>query len=189
MQRNTVTKKNSESRNLFRLLNGVLFIARMLQNLVKDKSCLLRTACNDAYSEVLASMHSYLVRTAVRGSMYMLPSREQFLASIKETGGQWPQAIPACLCLRPVVLADRSAACVCKHACVCLLYIRAGTEWVHCAMQRSQRQRMHTSCALQWRSWFRRQASCLRAPACRPQTQSGCQQQHPLDAEPLQEMI
>ena len=93
LQKGTVTKKNSESRNLFRLLNGVLFIARMLEKLVKEKSCPLRTACNDAYSEVLASMHSYLVRSAVRASMYMLPTREQFLASIKETGGDLYEAI------------------------------------------------------------------------------------------------
>lgn len=81
-----MTTKNSESRNLFRLLNGVLFIARLLQNLVKDKACTLRTACNDAYTDVLASMHSYFVRSAVRASMYMLPTRETFLQNVNETG-------------------------------------------------------------------------------------------------------
>ena len=85
-QAGTVTKKNSCSRNLFRLCHGVLFISELLKYLYKDHNMQLKAACGEAYTNTLASAHSYMVKTAVRASMYMLPTREQFLKSIHETG-------------------------------------------------------------------------------------------------------
>ena len=55
--------------------------------LYKDKAMPLRIACGQAYDNTLASAHSWMVKNAIRTSMYMLPTREQFLNSIKETGG------------------------------------------------------------------------------------------------------
>ena len=42
LQSNTVTKKNSGSRNLHRLLTAVLFVSGLLQNMVKDSATTLR---------------------------------------------------------------------------------------------------------------------------------------------------
>lgn len=42
LQTNTVTKKNSGSRNLHRLLTAVLFVSGLLQNMAKDSATTLR---------------------------------------------------------------------------------------------------------------------------------------------------
>jgi len=42
LQSNTVTKKNSGSRNLHRLLTAVLFVSGLLQNMAKDSTTTLR---------------------------------------------------------------------------------------------------------------------------------------------------
>lgn len=97
MQAGHVTKKNSCSRNLFRLCHGVLFISELLKFMYKDKAMLLRTACAEAYNNTLASAHSWMVKNAIRTSMYMLPTREQFLTSIKETGKHLLHRLPQLL--------------------------------------------------------------------------------------------
>jgi hypothetical protein len=43
-------------------------------------------AASDAYDATLAPVHTYFVRMAVKTSMYLLPDRATFLASIGETG-------------------------------------------------------------------------------------------------------
>ena len=50
----------------------------------------LRQAAAEAYDATLSNMHGYMVRMAIKTSMYMLPNRDQFLASIHETGMQGP---------------------------------------------------------------------------------------------------
>ena len=64
----------------------MLFISELLKFMYKDKAMPLRNACGQAYDNTLASAHSWMVKNAIRTSMYMLPTREQFLNSIKETG-------------------------------------------------------------------------------------------------------
>ena len=78
--------KNSCARNLHRLLAGIDFIAKLLQNLAADRSKPLRQAASEAYDATLAKAHGMMVKMGVRTSMYMLPTREAFLASINETG-------------------------------------------------------------------------------------------------------
>jgi hypothetical protein len=49
LQSNTVTKKNSGSRNLHRLLTAVLFVSGLLQNMAKDSATTLRqVTCSSA---------------------------------------------------------------------------------------------------------------------------------------------
>ena len=112
-QAGTVTKKNSCSRNLFRLCHGVLFISELLKYMYKDQQMTLKTACGEAYTNTLASAHSYMVKTAVRTSMYMLPTREHFLKSIHETGKRLCVCGAACCsCVRTLSklhLAESSA--------------------------------------------------------------------------------
>ena len=86
VQAGRVTTKNSCSRNLYRLLAGISFISQLLQNLAKDRQKPLRIAVSEAYDATLASMHGYMVRMAIKTSMYMLPARDTFMASIQETG-------------------------------------------------------------------------------------------------------
>ena len=86
MQAGKVTTKNSCARNLYRLLAGISFISKLLQNLAQDRNKPLRQAAAEAYDATLAAAHGMMVRMAVKGSMYMLPNRETFLASINETG-------------------------------------------------------------------------------------------------------
>ncbi|KAK9839691.1 hypothetical protein WJX81_006404 [Elliptochloris bilobata] len=81
----TVTTKNSGARNLSRLLSGVAFIAGLLQRLAADPAVSLREAANEAYSSTLAPIHTYLVRAAIRASMFLLPDRTAFLKSIGES--------------------------------------------------------------------------------------------------------
>ena len=59
-----------------------------LQNPCRQKT--LRQAASEAYDATLSNMHGYMVRMAIRTSMYMLPNRDQFLASINETGAPTP---------------------------------------------------------------------------------------------------
>ncbi|KAK9824662.1 hypothetical protein WJX72_012151 [[Myrmecia] bisecta] len=82
---NTVTVKNSASRNLHRLVSAIGFIQTLLANLASDPSVTLRGAASDAYNATMAPIHSYLVRKAVQASMFTLPSRDHFLQSIGET--------------------------------------------------------------------------------------------------------
>ena len=59
-----------------------------------------REAANEAYTTTLAPIHTYLVRAAVRTSMFLLPDRTAFLKSIGETGAAHPclsQASVVCL--------------------------------------------------------------------------------------------
>eukprot|EP00884_Botryococcus_braunii_P016260 jgi/Botrbrau1/3317/Bobra.0048s0013.1 len=81
----TVTVKNSGARNLYRLLSGLLFITTLLEILADDATITLRSAATEAYNRNLASMHSYMVRTAIKASMYLLPNRDDFMKSIGET--------------------------------------------------------------------------------------------------------
>lgn len=81
----TLTTKNSCARNLFRLLAGISFISKLLQNMANDRQKTLRQAAGEAYDATLSNMHGYMVRMAIKTSMYMLPHRDHFLASISET--------------------------------------------------------------------------------------------------------
>lgn len=81
----TVTTKNSCSRNLHRLLSSISFISSLLQNMAADNACTLHTAAANAYNGTMAPIHNFFVRTAIKGSMYTLPTRAGFLQSIGET--------------------------------------------------------------------------------------------------------
>jgi hypothetical protein len=43
-------------------------------------------AASDAYDATLSPIHTYFVRVAIKTSMYLLPDRSTFIASIGETG-------------------------------------------------------------------------------------------------------
>jgi len=63
----------------------------------------LRQAAAEAYDVTLSNMHSYMVRMAIKTSMYMLPNRDQFLASINETGASFVYCQPLVIMGYPLV--------------------------------------------------------------------------------------
>ena len=81
----TVTVKNSPARNLHRLNSVLIFMRILLDKLCQDTTTTPKDAATVAYQEALAPIHPYIVQTAVWAGMYALPTRESFLASIKET--------------------------------------------------------------------------------------------------------
>ena len=93
LQAGTVTTKNSCSRNLHRLLSSVSFISELLRNLSADSACTLHTAAASAYNGTMSPIHNFFVRTAVKTSMYTLPTRAGFLESIGETGKALAQTL------------------------------------------------------------------------------------------------
>lgn len=46
-------------------------------------------AVSDAYDRTLAQIHAWVVRAGIKTGMMALPTREQFLTSIGETGARW----------------------------------------------------------------------------------------------------
>ena len=82
-------KKGSEyekyigcSRTILRLYRFLLFVQRICEYLAKDRSDKFSSVISKAYSEVLAKHHSFLIRNASKGIMYLVPSRESFFKSI-----------------------------------------------------------------------------------------------------------
>jgi hypothetical protein len=53
-------------------------------------------AASEAYDATLAPIHTYLVRMAIKGSIYLLPDRATFIAQIGETGACAHRAPRAC---------------------------------------------------------------------------------------------
>jgi hypothetical protein len=81
----TVTIKNSCSRNLHRLMTSFEFILQLLTLLVSDANMTTREAASTAYDATLAEAHTFVVRAGVKAGLLALPSREHFLHSIGET--------------------------------------------------------------------------------------------------------
>ncbi len=77
--------KNSCARNLHRLMLVVSFVRQMLQQLLDNPRMQLKDAFYKAYMGSLASIHTYVLQTAVWAALGLLPSREAFLKSIGET--------------------------------------------------------------------------------------------------------
>ena len=88
MQTNTVTTKNSLARNLHRLRTVVVFMEKIMANLVSDPKTPLSTAVSSAYGETLSAYHSMIVRGTCNAGFLLLPNRTSFLASLGETGAR-----------------------------------------------------------------------------------------------------
>lgn len=122
----------------------MLFISELLKYMYKDHNMQLRTACGEAYNNTLASAHSYMVKTAVRASMYMLPTREQFLKSIHETGE------PGHHCTLALLNAPS-----CRIVVSSTGYQSMVTKLLSCLLswQRAAQRRMHQNSSQQQSTW------------------------------------
>lgn len=77
--------KNSCARNLHRLMLVISFVKQMLQALLENQRMSLKDAFYKAYLGSLASIHTYMLQTAVWAALGLLPTKEHFLKSIGES--------------------------------------------------------------------------------------------------------
>ncbi|KAG5521506.1 hypothetical protein RHGRI_033913 [Rhododendron griersonianum] len=95
VKNDTVKTHGSLSRNLRRVRQGLDLIRALFKNFLSSelldvlcafRYCTLKEAASTAYAEVCAPYHTWAVRTAVSTGMYALPTREQLLLKLNETG-------------------------------------------------------------------------------------------------------
>ncbi|KAL3501701.1 hypothetical protein ACH5RR_036150 [Cinchona calisaya] len=86
VEMDTVKSPGSLSRNLRRVRQGLDLIRALFQNFSSTNDCSLREAASTAYAKVCAPYHTWAIRTAVSAGMCALPSREQLLERLNETG-------------------------------------------------------------------------------------------------------
>ncbi|KAA3483869.1 ACD11-like protein-like [Gossypium australe] len=82
----TVKKPGSHSRNLRRVRQGLDLIRALFEEFLSTDDYYLKDAASTAYSQVCAPYHTWAVRTAVSAGMYTLPTREELLQKLNETG-------------------------------------------------------------------------------------------------------
>ncbi|KAJ0677898.1 putative glycolipid transfer protein [Helianthus annuus] len=84
----TETVKSAESltRKLRRVRQGLDLIRELFQNFLSTDDYSLKEAASTAYKQVCAPYHTWAVRTAVSAGMCALPTRDQLLLSLNETG-------------------------------------------------------------------------------------------------------
>mmetsp|Transcript_23779 Transcript_23779/g.45314 ORF Transcript_23779/g.45314 Transcript_23779/m.45314 type:complete len:207 (-) Transcript_23779:454-1074(-) len=73
------------SRMLHCLKRMLVFVAALMQKLVADRSLSLYTCAAEAYSETLEKYHSTAVKLVIKGGLWFLPNRSNFLKAINET--------------------------------------------------------------------------------------------------------
>ncbi|THG19989.1 hypothetical protein TEA_001817 [Camellia sinensis var. sinensis] len=86
VKNDTVRTPGSLSRNLRRVRQGLDLIRALFENFLSSDYCTLKDAASTAYAQVCAPYHTWAVRTAVSAGMYALPTREQLLLNLNETG-------------------------------------------------------------------------------------------------------
>lgn len=87
VEKKTVKTPGSYSRNLRRVRQGLDLIRAIFEQfLVTDEYYSLKDAATKAYTQVCAPFHSWAVRTAVYAGMCTLPTRDQLLLRLNETG-------------------------------------------------------------------------------------------------------
>ncbi|KAI4357832.1 hypothetical protein L6164_001755 [Bauhinia variegata] len=82
----TVKTPGSHTRNLRRVRQGLDLIRAIFENFCSTDDYSLKDVASTAYAKVCAPYHTWAVRTAVYAGMYTLPSRDQLLLRLNETG-------------------------------------------------------------------------------------------------------
>ncbi|KAJ0430884.1 putative glycolipid transfer protein [Helianthus annuus] len=86
LKNKTVKSQGSHTRNLRRVRQGLDLIRELFQNFLSAEKYSLKKAATTAYQQVCAPYHTWAVRTAVSAGMCTLPTREQLLLNLNETG-------------------------------------------------------------------------------------------------------
>ncbi|KAJ3672901.1 hypothetical protein LUZ60_006275 [Juncus effusus] len=85
VKNNSVRRKGSHSRNLRRVRLGLDLIRALFQEFISTKECSLKDAASNAYAQVCAPFHAWVIRKAVGAGMYTLPSKEELISRLNET--------------------------------------------------------------------------------------------------------
>ncbi|CAD7929110.1 unnamed protein product [Amoebophrya sp. A120] len=75
----------SPARAINRSTHVCMFITKILEELEKDKSATMKTACSNAYEPTLCTIHGWFVRNSVRLAFNMLPDRVMFMHNCNMT--------------------------------------------------------------------------------------------------------
>ncbi|XP_060187268.1 ACD11 homolog protein isoform X2 [Lycium barbarum] len=94
VRNDTVRTPGSLSRNLRRVRQGLDLIRALFQNFLSTYDDSLKEAASMAYAKVCAPYHTWAVRTAVSAGMCALPTRDQLLMKLNETGAQGDRLDP-----------------------------------------------------------------------------------------------
>ncbi|CAA3003672.1 ACD11 homolog [Olea europaea subsp. europaea] len=86
VRNDTVKTQGSLSRNLRRVRLGLDLIRALFQNFLSSDDCSLKEAASAAYAKTCAPYHVWAIRTAVSAGMFALPTREQLLLRLNESG-------------------------------------------------------------------------------------------------------
>jgi len=71
-----------------RLIRGLLFTCRALENMQADRTCQLQACFKRSYDDVLKHHHGWLVQAAVTLAIKAVPSRSEFYRRISQGGSQ-----------------------------------------------------------------------------------------------------
>ncbi|KAG4998610.1 hypothetical protein JHK85_030049 [Glycine max] len=82
----TVKTSGSFSRNLRRVRQGLDLVRAIFEQLLSTDDSSLKEVASTAYGQVCAPYHTWAVKTAVYAGMYTLPTRDQLLMKLNETG-------------------------------------------------------------------------------------------------------
>lgn len=69
-------------RSAERLLRFMLFLLRIIENMDSNREESFSVCVRNAYDKELSRYHSFFLRNTVKGILYLLPSRETFMANI-----------------------------------------------------------------------------------------------------------
>lgn len=89
VQKGTVRKPGSHSRNLLRVKRGLELNRALFEILLTDSSVSLKDSALKAYNEVFAPYHSWTIQRVVGAGMFALPSKQKFLQRLNEDEQSW----------------------------------------------------------------------------------------------------
>ncbi|XP_011048042.1 PREDICTED: ceramide-1-phosphate transfer protein-like [Populus euphratica] len=84
IERNSVRKGGSHSRNLLRVKRGLDMVRVLFEQIMVTEGNSLKGPASKAYAQVFAPHHGWAIRKAVAAGMYALPTKEQLLKKLNE---------------------------------------------------------------------------------------------------------
>ncbi|KAH8506547.1 hypothetical protein H0E87_013378 [Populus deltoides] len=86
IERNSVRKGGSHSRNLLRVKRGLDMVRVLFEQIMVSEGNSLKGPASKAYAQVFAPHHGWAIRKAVAAGMYALPTKAQLLKKLNEDG-------------------------------------------------------------------------------------------------------
>ncbi|XXG74684.1 hypothetical protein AAC387_Pa07g3343 [Persea americana] len=86
IERGSVRKAGSHSRNLLRVKRGLDMVRVLFEQILASEESSLKSPASVAYAQVFAPHHGWAIRKAVAAGMYALPTRARLLNKLNENG-------------------------------------------------------------------------------------------------------